>query len=221
MLLMGIPRYFAPKGYDGRAAVQAALIKYYSAKHDSEPDIARVTKVRADVFRRYGITDEEAAKLEIGLLHVAVSNANPTCFWTLAFVVSSPTFTASIRDELMSIAMINTLDSRNRVVSINYSKFVTHCPLLVSTYRETIRLISSLVIFRRVMADTTISEGKSSYLLKEGADAVITVGVSHMNPANVRNFQTIYFLMWKICQFEHPFCNISGVIRYSQPLNSS
>jgi len=188
-LLMGIPRYFAPKGYEGRAAVQAALIKYYSAKHDSEPDVAQMTKMRANVFRKHGITDEETARLEIGFLHVAVSNAIPTAFWVLAFIASSPTLTASIRDELISIIATNILDSGKKEAIIDNSKFLTHCPLFVSTYRETIRHISSLVVFRRVMADTTISDGKSSYLLKGGSDAAIAVGVSHMNPANVSNLE--------------------------------
>ncbi|TVY91823.1 Lanosterol 14-alpha demethylase [Lachnellula willkommii] len=183
-LLMGIPKYWAPKGYEGRAAVQAALIKYYEAKYDLEPDVAEMTKMRAKVFRKYGITDAEVARLEIGFLHVAVSNAIPTCFWLLSFIASSPVLTASIRDELMAITTINTLDSGKKEAVIDNSKFLSDCPVFVSAYRETIRRISSLVIFRRIMQDTTVSDGDSSYLLKGGKDVAIAVGVSHMNPAN-------------------------------------
>lgn len=186
---MGIPKYFRPKGYEGRAAVQAALITYYKAKHDHDPDVARITKVRADVFRKYGITDEETARLEIGFLHVAVSNAIPTCFWLVAFIASSSSLTASIREELISITKIDGNEAK-----IDSSKFLSHCPLLVSAYRETIRLISSLVIFRKIMADTTISDGKSSYLLKKDSDAAIAVGVSHMNPANVSKILSPFYL---------------------------
>lgn len=190
-LLMGIPKWWAPKGYEGRAAVQAALIKYYEAKYDEEPDVTEMTKMRAKLFRKYGITDAETARLEIGFIYAAVANAIPTCFWLLSFIASSPALTASVRDELMAITTINTLDSGKKEAVIDSSKFLSDCPAFVSAYRETLRRISSLVLFRRILQDTTVSEGNSRYLLKGGKDVVINVGGSHMNPGNVSWFQEL------------------------------
>ncbi|TVY81776.1 25-hydroxycholesterol 7-alpha-hydroxylase [Lachnellula suecica] len=184
-IMMGIPPYFAPKAYAARTALQAAFMKYYGEKHDLEPDVAQMTKARAGVLRDYGIKDADVGLFEIALLHVATSNAIPTLFWTFVFIVSSSTLTASIRDELMSAATITTMsESTKRKISFDISKFSTNCPLLVSAYREATRLASSQTVTRRVMADTTITDGQTTYLLKEGVDLQMPSGVNHMSPSN-------------------------------------
>jgi len=184
-MLMPFASTLASKPYNGRAAVQSALMKYYSAKHDLEPDVARLTKVRAGVCRDYGFTDQEIGQMELALLQVATSNAIPTAFWTLTSILSSATLTASIREELKSVAKISSLpDSAKREISINISQFAAHCPLLVSSYHEATRLANSQVVTRRVMADTTISDGKSTYLLRKGADVQMPAGVNHLSSAN-------------------------------------
>jgi cytochrome P450 len=179
--MMPFASTLAPKPYNGRAAVQSALMKYYSARHDLEPDVSRLAKVRAAVCREYGFTDLEIGKMEVALLQVATSNAIPTSFWTLIFIASSPSLVASIRQELMYIFKVI---SPKKELSLNISCFSSHCPLLVSTYQEATRLANSQVVTRRVMADTTISDGKSSYLLKKGADVQMPAGVNHMASTN-------------------------------------
>src|SRR6187402_3316052 len=106
-LVVGIfPSYFAPKAYEGRRALQAALGKYYRAKHDLEPDVARMTKVRAGHYRKFGISDDDIGNFEIALLHVSTANAIPTLFWHLVFVASSLELTATLREELLSVITI-------------------------------------------------------------------------------------------------------------------
>lgn len=184
-MLIPFASTLASKPYNGRAAIQSALVKYYSAKHDLEPDVARLTKVRAEVCRDYGFTDQEIGHLELALMQVATTNAIPTAFWTLISILSSATLTADIRKELMSAVKISSsTTSGKKEISINISQFTTLCPLLVSTYQETTRLANSQVVTRRVMADTTISDGKSNYLLKKGADVQMPAGVTHMSAAN-------------------------------------
>ncbi|KAH6673616.1 cytochrome P450 [Halenospora varia] len=197
-LLVGIfPSYFAPKAYQGRKVLQKILGEYYSAKHDLEPDVARITKVRAATYRRFGIPDEDIGRLELALLHVSTSNAIPSLFWNLVYVGSSPTLTNEIREELVG-TITTTETSSGKEVSINISKFSTDCPLLVSAYRETIRLANAQLGTRRVMADTTISDGKKSYLLKKGADVQMPAGVTHNEPStwgpDVKSFNARRFL---------------------------
>lgn len=64
-----------------------------------------------------------------------------------------------------------------REVTIDITKFDSHAPVLVSSYRETIRLVNSQVGTRRAIADTVISDGKKSYLLRKGSDVQMPSGV--------------------------------------------
>lgn len=183
-LIVGIfPSYFVPKAYRGRAAIQAALTEYYKNGHHLEPDVSSLVRLRAACFEKYEIAPVDIGQLELALLHVATANAIPTTFWALLFIVSNPSLTELIRQEVLSITNA-TSGNPKRKININISKFATHCPLLVSSYRETIRLANSNIGARRVMKDTTISDGKSTYLLKAGCDVQIPSGVSHMSSEN-------------------------------------
>lgn len=63
---------------------------------------------------------------------------------------------------------------------INVDNLDAKCPLLVSCYRETIRLSNKPIGNRRVMADTTISDSQGrSYLLKEGTNLQISGDTLH------------------------------------------
>lgn len=186
LLLNIYPSITFPKAHRGRAQLQAVLIKYYSAKHDLEPDVAQMTKVRAAMFRKRNISDTDIGKFELALLHVSTANAIPTLFWLVCFIVSSPSTTSLIRKELNSIITINKLEPSNgqgREAVIDMTKLDTHCPILVSSYKETIRLANAQVGSRRVMADTLLSDGKRDYLLRAGCDVQLPAGVSHMSTA--------------------------------------
>jgi hypothetical protein len=176
------PSYIVPKGVKGRADLQKALIEYYTAKHDLEPDVAQMTKARAEVYRKNGLNPVDIGRFELAHLHVSTANAVPTVFWNLLYIFADPEVTSAIRKEILTII---TEDGKNeqgkRVFKLDITKFDDNCPLLVSTYRETIRLVNSHLGTRRVMADTTISDGNNSYLLRKGADCMMPAGVTHLS----------------------------------------
>ncbi|KAH6716877.1 cytochrome P450 [Leptodontidium sp. 2 PMI_412] len=181
-LVLGImPSLVAPKAYKARAAVQAALQKYYAKKYDLEPDVAKLTKARAAFYRQYKISADDIGKLELALLHVSTANAIPTLFWLITFIASDPALVASLREELPSVITVSESKDGKREAHVDITKFDPHCPLLVSCYREVVRLVNSQLGTRRVMADTTISDGKSTYLLRKGWDVNMPSGVSHLS----------------------------------------
>jgi len=182
--LLHIPAFLAPKVYRGRADLQAALINYYTAKHGQEPDVSQMAKSRVNLYRKYSIPAEDIRRFELALLQVSTANAIPTLFWNLVFIASDPAIISATREEL--IGMIKTSPSSNnngrREISIDITKFEFHAPLLVSSYRETIRLANSQVGTRCVMSDTIILDGKKEYLLRAGADLQIPAGVAQTSP---------------------------------------
>ena len=182
MFLLNIfPSIIAAKPYKARGELQAALADYYTAKHDLEPDVAKITSARSEVYRKWGIGPSEVGKFELSLLHVATANAIPTLFWCLCFIVSSLQSTEEIRKEILSIVQPGPEKDCRKEMLLDITKFETHCPLLVSAYRETIRVGSSQVVARRVISDTNISDGKKSYLLKAPFDVQMPAAIPHLS----------------------------------------
>ncbi len=66
--LLHIPAFLAPKAYKGRADLQVALINYYKAKYDQEPDVSQMTKSRANIYRKYSIPTEDIERFKLALL---------------------------------------------------------------------------------------------------------------------------------------------------------
>ncbi|CZT43814.1 related to cytochrome P450 7B1 [Rhynchosporium secalis] len=162
LVLNIMPSIVAPKTYKARETLQAALRKYYGTNHDLEPDVAELIKVRAAYYKKYDLGTDDTGNFELALLNVSTANAIPTVLWLVAFIVSDPALIASIREELQAVITIS--EPKNGKLS---------------SYREVIRLINSQLGTRRVMADTIISDEKSTYLLRKGWDIQIPAGVPH------------------------------------------
>ncbi|KAE8450494.1 hypothetical protein EG329_006224 [Mollisiaceae sp. DMI_Dod_QoI] len=198
LLLNIFPSITFPKAYAGRVKLQEALIKYYSAKHELEPDVSQLAKARAALYRRKDIADDDIGKFELALVHVSTANAIPTLFWNVCFVAAEAHTTATIRQELESMITFTALKNGKREAIIDITKFDSHCPVLISTYRETIRLANSQLGSRRVMEDTIISDGKKEYLLRAGCDIQLPAGVSHLSEVawgpNASSFDAKRFL---------------------------
>lgn len=181
LLLNIFPSITYPKAFEGRAKLQNALIKYYSAKYDLRPEVSQMAKVRAALYRRKGISDEDIGRFELALIHVSTANAIPTLFWQLCFISANPQTTSIIRKEVESIISIGTSEQGEREATIDITKFDSQCPVLVSSYRETIRIANSQLGARRAIEDTIISDGKTEYLLRAGCDVQLPAGISHLS----------------------------------------
>ena len=145
--------------------MQAALGEYYSAYGDEHENAAGITRCRGAVLRKFGVQGADVGVFELALLHVATSNTIPTLFWLLAFIFTRPDLVSRLRQEALAVAEQGTQGE----IIINVETLTDKCPLLVSCYRETIRLCNKAIGNRRVMADTVIKDGRGhSYLLKEG-----------------------------------------------------
>jgi cytochrome P450 len=200
MLLLNVyPSITASKAYKARGAVQAALGDYYTAKYDQGPEVSQMVRGRAAAYRKYNFSDMDIGKFEIALLTVSTANAIPTLFWLLCNICSDSSLIQEIRKEVTTIVSETKSEEGEKMLSIDITKFETHCPLLVSSYRETIRISNAKLGNRRVMKDTTISDGTHSYLLREGCDVQIPSGIAHLSPdywgSDFASFNARRFLM--------------------------
>lgn len=178
MLLMPYHSVTNADAYKSREILQKALGDYYAANHDLDDSAAAVTRGRANVLRKYNLPETEIGRFEASLLQLATGNTIPTTFWMIANVFARADIVDRLREELQVVA--ERKDPKSDTVTINITKFEELCPLLVSCYRESIRLSNHALCVRRVMKDTTISDGKGAeYILKEGNDVQMPAGFTH------------------------------------------
>jgi cytochrome P450 len=170
-----MPSVIAPTGHRSRAQFQEALKKYYSAHHDLDPSVSQFVQTRSKFIRDAGIPDDEVARLEIMLPFAAIVNTVPSMFWLICFILPKPDLVARLRPEVE-----NLIKRDGNEVTINTGAVEEQCPLLMSCYRETLRVTNHQVSTRTVLEDTVISDGNgNSYLLKKDVVVQMSIGTSH------------------------------------------
>ncbi|KAI8722714.1 hypothetical protein NCS52_00416000 [Fusarium sp. LHS14.1] len=179
-LLSLFPSITMPKAYRARSMLQALMGKYYTEEHDiNDPTTSQLVKNRAGALRKYGFTGNEVGQLEVILPNVATLNAVPTFYWMLLFIFERPELVNRLRKEVEAAAVVSNSEGK-RTATFNIASFDANLPLLISCYRETMRLSNHSVSMRRIMQDMTITGADGqSYLLKKGVDLQLPAGVTH------------------------------------------
>jgi cytochrome P450 len=97
----------------------------------------------------------------------------------LLFIFERPELVNRLRKEVEAAAVISDSEGK-RTATFNIASFDAKLPLLISCYRETMRLSNHSVSMRRIMQDMTITGADGqSYLLKKGVDLQLPAGVTH------------------------------------------
>ncbi|CZT10341.1 uncharacterized protein RCO7_02893 [Rhynchosporium graminicola] len=167
LLFMDIlPWLTCRKGHRARSDFAKAYKRYYNQKNEiaSSPLIL----VRYNSLIAGGYTTDDLASFDIGIIMAATMNSNPGLFWLVSYIYSSPTLLAEIRAEIDAITMHTGPTSQNtsREAQIDVTLLHSACPLLVSSWQETLRMRAATIPSRIVTADTLLS---STYLLKKGS----------------------------------------------------
>ncbi|KAF2793663.1 cytochrome P450 [Melanomma pulvis-pyrius CBS 109.77] len=109
-----------------------------------------------------------------------LSNTVPNTFWMLYHLYSDPEVLAECRKEVSDVMMVINNNEGEPTHTIDMSKVKTSCPVLLSTYKEVLRVYSTAVSARLVMEDHMLD---NQYLLKKGSTVVMPTPVQHHNPA--------------------------------------
>ncbi|KAF6837149.1 prostacyclin synthase [Colletotrichum plurivorum] len=197
LLFQPMPSITARKAYNGRANVMKTLRRYFREDY-GRGDACAVIKRRVETNRRWGISGDDIADHEFGMLFVSVTNAIPTLFWMMCYVFSNPALVTELREEALKVIDIqaNTVgetDRKTRRCTLTIANLQRDCPLLVSTYKETMRVTNRQMGMRRVMEDTVITytptgeSGESAgaaqtYLLKKGTNIQAPCVIAHFLP---------------------------------------
>lgn len=154
MLLLNIlPSFTASKGFEGRKKVFEAFQEYF--RIGGQKHASALVKARHAVGVQYNVAEKDIAHFEIGNIVAALVNVTPTSFWTIWHVYSDFSVLESLRAEVLQ-ALSTTVNENGTFSSLNVSKLMTDCPLLISTFQEVLRVRVTNASVRLVMKDTTL-----------------------------------------------------------------
>jgi cytochrome P450 len=162
-----LPSITARKAYLGIEACVKGWIEYTEKGRHSQAQ--PFLQERIKMHYAEGISPYEHARLEHTISFGFLSNAAITSFWIINNIYSRPELLQQIREEIYT----NAFEAPGTIYS---SKLKTACPLLNSTWRETMRLIAPMTSARVVLEDTMLAD---NYLLRKGNVVQIAGGVLH------------------------------------------
>lgn len=184
LMLNFLPTIIAPKAYLGRIRIKSAFTSFYANKHELKA--SKLIQARLACSQKWGFTPDDIANFEISTLFLATTNSVPTSFWQLSHILSSPTLLEQIRTEVESIVtrQQSTVDGKEEAV-MDITRFQSQCPLLLSTFHETLRLVDAATSVRAVTQPTTLSSpgSSSSYTLKSPSVIQLPSGITHTSSA--------------------------------------
>ena len=153
-ILVGVlPSITARKGIAGRAIVAKAFEQYF--KDEGHKTGSILAKNRYEVAAKNGVALGDVAKYEVGGAVAILVNTAPAIFWTLFFIYSTPDLLDDIRREIDSV-MVTNGDGHGLIRSVDVTSLKQHCPLLASTFQETLRYCSIGTSVRQVMEGTEL-----------------------------------------------------------------
>jgi cytochrome P450 len=169
-----LPSITAPAGHKARAAFQAGFKKYYDKKHNV--NASPIIKGRFETLTKAGFNADDLASFDIGIVLASTMNSIPAVFWLLTRIFSSPSLLASLRAEVETII---TRSPDGNAAILDVSRLNNECPLLVSSWQETLRLLAATVSARTVTEDTLLAD---KYFLKKGSFIQLACSPMHTSP---------------------------------------
>ncbi|PHH88187.1 hypothetical protein CDD83_7861 [Cordyceps sp. RAO-2017] len=176
LLINLFPSATAAKHVRARRILVEAFESYIRDDGHSHEDTSAVIAERFEHYKQNGISVEDMARIEVGQALGLISNMKPAAFWMLYFVFSDPAVLRECRFELADVCAeqdgVNVVDTRRLSQS---------CPVLASTFQETLRVRGTGVSPRMAVEDELL-DGR--FLLKKGGIVLIPAWVHHHDEGN-------------------------------------
>ena len=148
------PKLLKRTAIRAREKVVSKYLSYYLAKgQDQGSSLARA---RHDVPARYGLNEEEIARLEVPFNFAILNNTVATVFWMLCHVYSQPDVLAELRREVQKALIPKAGSGDTKELLISVADLKTKCPGLLSAFHETLRVYSLRPNVRHVIEDTML-----------------------------------------------------------------
>lgn len=172
-LLLGfLPQWTARKAFFARETVVRAFVRYL--EEGSYMQGCELIRRRVKIEEKHGFSTESIARSELSFLFAGIVNTAITSFWMVLHMFARPELLQEVREALEKCVDENGEDKKAKRISVERVK--NECPLLLSIYRETLRLESDTFSSRLVTADTVLAD---QYFLKKDSVLLISGGNMH------------------------------------------
>ncbi|KAI0802243.1 cytochrome P450 [Xylaria sp. FL0064] len=176
-----LPQCFSPKAVRSRKVVSDAFQHYYQHGHH-EHAFAFIKDFYA-TERPHGYSLSDRSRFEVGNALGMLENIHPAVFWLVFYVFSNPRALRRIRKEVSGVITTTVSEADGNQIHhhvLDLAKVNSHCPFLVSTFKETMRIHSAGVSIRQVCQDTILN---NTYRLKKGAMILMPTISIHTDPS--------------------------------------
>jgi len=172
-LLLGfLPQWTARKAFFAREALVRAYVRYL--EEGSYMQGCDLIQRRVKIEEKHGFTTDSIARSELSFLFAGIVNTTITSFWMALHTFARPELLQEVREELEKC--VDEIKGDQKIKRISVERIKNECPLLFSTYRETLRLQSDIFSSRAVRADTILA---GQYFLKKDSVLLISGGIMH------------------------------------------
>ena len=170
------PAITARKPYLARKKILDALTEFVEMGRYKKA--STLIQRRVSINLKHGLTPKMAGHGELIMLFAIVGNAVPTTFWLLANLFSRPELLVEVRGEIEKAVVATLSEGGKETRTIHVEKLKAVAPVLLSCYRETLRMVANLSSVRWILEDTMVTE---KYLLKKDSIVQIASGVIHVD----------------------------------------
>ncbi|QMW47793.1 hypothetical protein G4B11_011311 [Aspergillus flavus] len=154
-----LPSFLAKHATQLRDHLIEVLVKYYAFPAEERPGSVSFVNDVYDDYKQAGIPDRDIAGIVFTILWGLNSNVNAISHWMIAHLMNNPTVVNEIREEIAP--MMRALDSSPTIdgtilADVSKDPLLNSCPIMNSTFNETLRFTATGSSFRETTRDTTL-----------------------------------------------------------------
>lgn len=141
---------------------------------------------------QWGMSLDDFARGELGNTFAVLGNSTPCALWVLFHIFSDDRVLADVRNEVSAMVKVREEDGVN---CLDLATIRTSCPILLSTFQETLRFRAVNSGPRVILEEVLLNDHT---LLKKGSMLMIPAPVQHTDTSawgdNVENFDHMRFV---------------------------
>jgi len=170
-MLKAWPSVLARKGLQAREHLLIpAFEKYFAENSHHQGSLLVQCRYKHNIG--HGLRGRDVAATEIGQMVASLTNSLASTFWMVYHIFSDPVVLSECRTEVEKLIQVDD----NDVHTVDLAKVKTLCPVLLSTWQETLRYTHVGIAARVVMEDIMFD---NKYLLKKGASVMTLATLQH------------------------------------------
>lgn len=176
-MLKAVPPLLARRSLHAREHLLIPAFENYFADNGHIEGGSLLVQCRHRHNTTHGLRGRDVAATEVGQMVASLTNTVASAFWMVYHVFSDREVLEACRAEIEELART---DSDTGVSTIDLAQVKTSCPVLLSTWQETLRHVHIGISARVVMEDTML---ENKFLLKKGATVMTAAPVHHSDPS--------------------------------------